>query len=163
MICNTQNYARLWYVSVIFFISHGILFCIFGKYFVILHITTYYKYEQWYAADAEYTLFIIRLHTIIILVYRYDQLSRRGNAGNWTHAVQVKRLDPAFALPTKPRGWSLDCILDCILMYIILHILQIVLWILHLFSTCRMYRISVLHTVTEIDSWFCFNDVCRYY
>jgi hypothetical protein len=24
-----------------------------------------------------------------------------------SHAVQVKRLDPAFALPTRPRGWGL--------------------------------------------------------
>ncbi len=30
---------------------------------------------------------------------------RRQNAGNRTHACQVKRLDPALALPTKPRGW----------------------------------------------------------
>ncbi len=29
---------------------------------------------------------------------------RRGNGGNWTLAVQVKWLDTAFALPTKPRG-----------------------------------------------------------
>jgi hypothetical protein len=39
---NTQNYARLWYVSVIFFISHGILFCIFGIFlifFILPHIT----------------------------------------------------------------------------------------------------------------------------
>jgi hypothetical protein len=26
---------------------------------------------------------------------------RRGNAGNWTHTVQVKRPDPAFALPSQ--------------------------------------------------------------
>ncbi len=29
---------------------------------------------------------------------------RWGNGRTWTHSVQVKRLDPAFALPTKPRG-----------------------------------------------------------
>ncbi len=27
-----------------------------------------------------------------------------GDGGNWTHSVQVKRLDPAFALTTWPRG-----------------------------------------------------------
>ncbi len=27
-----------------------------------------------------------------------------GNGWNCTHAIQVKRLDPLFALPTKPRG-----------------------------------------------------------